>query len=82
MTTTGTIEHGRIVLAAPLDLPDGMAVEVSLRPLGGFWEKPSLEELARRQDISAPTSPADVAGDWPEEDSLDEFLAQVREGRA
>jgi hypothetical protein len=83
MTVMGKIEHGRIVLAIPLDLPDGTKVEVDLHPLPGeFWSSTSLDDLAREQKVVKAGSSSDLAGDWPEDDSMDEFLASVREGRA
>jgi hypothetical protein len=82
MTVTGTVENGQIILAAPLDLPNGTSVEVELRLISAeFWKGVPLDELAKRQGILAPPALADLAGDWPEEDSIDEFLASVREGR-
>ena len=81
MTLIGTIERGRIVLRDPLDLPDGTSVAVDLRPLpASFWEDRSLDQLAAEQAVTS-RSPADLAGDWPETDSIDDFLATVHQGR-
>jgi hypothetical protein len=48
---------------------------------GGFWEKLSLDELARRQGVGPVTDLDALAGDWPEGESVDDFLAMVREVR-
>jgi len=48
---------------------------------GDFWELRSIEQLAEMQQVRTASSPDDLAGDWPEEDSLDEFLASIQEAR-
>ncbi len=83
MTTTGTVEHGRIILARPLDMPDGTSVEIWLHPLPvGFWSSSSLAELAHQQEVPALSSAIELAGDWPDSDSVDDLIAAVHEGRA
>lgn len=67
-----TLDHLEILDQAPVEAP---------QPAGAFWSPSSIEELARIQQVRATTSPDDLAGDWPEEDSLDEFLASVQEAR-
>lgn len=82
MTMTGTIRDGRIILAQPLDMPDGTNVEIWLHPLpAGFWNDSSLAELANQQHVPALTSTRDLSGDWPDTDSIDDFIAAVYEGR-
>lgn len=82
MRLTGRLEHGQILLAAPLDLPDGTSVEVELRLVSPeFWRGVPLAEVASRQHVLLPPTLADLAGEWPEDDSIDEFLATVHEGR-
>jgi len=47
-----------------------------------FWELPSLEELARRQGVSAPASAEDMLGGWPDDeldDAFEEMVASWRE---
>jgi len=46
-----------------------------------FWNGASIEELARQQGVQPLRCTDDLAIDWPEEDSLDEFSALVREVR-
>jgi plasmid stability protein len=49
---------------------------------GGFWEGVTIEQLAEAQQVRPALSPQELAGDWPEDESLDDFLAYVREARA
>lgn len=48
---------------------------------GGFWEKLSLEEMAARQAAMPVTDLDALAIDWPEGDSVDEFLDTIRRMR-
>lgn len=88
MEFRGIYEDGVVRPTGPVNLPEGTEVEFqpTVRPAakgssGDFWRVPTLEELAREQGVQKPVSPGDLRGDWPEEDSIDEFLRQVREGR-
>lgn len=47
----------------------------------GFWETPTIADLIEQQDTQRSASIEELAGDWPEDESLDEFLSAVREGR-
>jgi len=43
---------------------------------------PSAEELIAAQGLTFPRDPKELLGDfWPEEESIDDFLAAVREWR-
>jgi hypothetical protein len=45
-------------------------------------EHPSAEELIAAQGLTFPRDPRDLLGDfWPEEESIDDFLAAMREWR-
>jgi hypothetical protein len=46
-----------------------------------FWTEKSAVELAREQNVKPIQSADELAGDWPPEDSLDEFLRFIREVR-
>lgn len=82
MTYRGYIKNGVAVLDAPLNLPDGTPVEVQVRRVDAdFWQNKTIEELAREQGVKPARTLDDLAGDWPPEDSIDEFLAMVREVR-
>lgn len=47
----------------------------------GFWDAPTLDELAERQGVRGAAEIDELAGDWPEDEDLDAFLDMVREGR-
>jgi hypothetical protein len=81
MTYRGHIKNGVAVLDNPGELPEGTAVVI--QPLGifGFQENLSIAQLLVRQEVRPVAELADLAGDWPEDESLDEFLSSVREGR-
>ena len=43
---------------------------------------PTIEELAAEQRVSFPKDPRELLGDfWPENESIDDFLAALREWR-
>jgi hypothetical protein len=43
---------------------------------------PSVEELVAAQGLTFPRDPEDLLGDfWPEEESIEDFLAALREWR-
>jgi len=82
MTYRGHIKNGVAVLDLPVTLPDGTRVRVEVEPAdSGFWGGKTVEELAREQDIQPIHNLADLAIDWPQEESVDQFLALVREVR-
>ena len=81
MTYRGHIKNGVAVLDEPADLPEGTPVVVQPVEAFGFQENLSIAQLVQRQQAPPVAEPADLAGDWPAEDSLDEFLSAVREGR-
>jgi hypothetical protein len=82
MTYRGHIKNGVAVLDTPVNLPDGTPVRVEVDSSDSeFWNDKTVEELAQEQGV-VPTNGLDgLAMDWPEEDSLDEFLALIREVR-
>jgi hypothetical protein len=45
---------------------------------GRFGESLGIEELARRQGTIQATNPADLACDWPDDESVDDFLELIR----
>jgi hypothetical protein len=82
MTYHGRIKNGVAVLDTPVTLPDGTRVRVEVEPASSeFWSGKTVEELAREQGVQPIDNLADLAIDWPAEESLDEFLALVREVR-
>ena len=46
-----------------------------------FWAPINLDLEAKRQGIKPVQNYEDIAGGWPEDESFDEFLAAIREGR-
>jgi hypothetical protein len=46
-----------------------------------FWSGPTVDELAAEQGVAAVEDLDALAGDWPKEDSLDEFLESLRRVR-
>lgn len=75
MTYRGHVEKGSVVVDEPLPLPDGTPVVVERVPTapGEFWQSYTLEELALRQGVSAPTTFDDLLGGWPVEERNDNF---------
>lgn len=81
MTMTGKISQGKIELSQPVNLPEGTEVQVEVTPVESLWANLSAEELARRQNVRPIQSLDDLAGDWPSDDSIDDFLQMIREVR-
>ena len=82
MTYRAHIKNGVAVIDTAVLLPDGTPVEVVVEDArSAFWHGASVEELARQQGVQPLRRTDDLAIDWPEEDSLDEFSALVREVR-
>lgn len=83
MNFTGHVEKGRIVLDAPLPLPDGTPVLVE--PLTttptDFWQSHSLDDLAEQQGVSTPRSFGDLLGGWPTDELDDDFEKAFLEWR-
>jgi hypothetical protein len=82
MTYRGHIRNGVAVLDSPVALPDGTPVRVEVdRADSEFWRAKSVDELARDQGVTPLRDANDLSGDWPDEDSIDEFLGFLREVR-
>lgn len=82
MTYRGQIKNGVAVLDTPITLPDGTRVRVEIEPPGSdFWNGKTVEELANEQGTRPINNVADLAIDWPEDESVEELLALVREVR-
>ena len=66
-----------VVLDQPLPLPDGTPVRVDGNgsSAGLLGARASLDELARRQGVSAAGSLEDLLGGWPADELNDEFEA-------
>jgi len=82
MTYRGCIKNGVAVLDTRVALPDGTRVRVEVEPADlGFWDAKTIEQLALEQGVGSVSNVSKLAMDWPEEDSVDEFLALVHEVR-
>jgi len=81
MTYRGHIRNGVAVPDEPADLPEGTPVVIQPVESFAFEDNLSIAQLLERQRVRPVTQLADLAGDWPADDSLDEFLSAVREGR-
>jgi hypothetical protein len=82
MTYHGHIKNGVAVLQGSVALPDGTPVRIEVDRLGAdFWEGKRAEQLAREQGVAPCADPTDLTGDWPAEESVDDFLALIRRSR-
>jgi hypothetical protein len=83
MTYRGHIKNGVAVLDTSVGLPDGTAVRVEVeRADPVFWQNKTIQQLIDEQGIKPCTNPADLAGDWPPDESVDDFLALIKRSRA
>ncbi|HEY8669090.1 MAG TPA: hypothetical protein VIL86_20745 [Tepidisphaeraceae bacterium] len=81
MTYLGRIQNGVAVLEKGAELPEGTSVLIQPAEPSEFWRGLSIDELAAQQHVVHPKTPAELVGDWPEQDSIEEFLQSLREGR-
>jgi len=82
MTYPGRIKNGVAVFDLPVALPEGTRVRVEVEPVGSdFWANKSIEQLATEQGVQPIKNISSLAIEWPEDESVDEFLALVREVR-
>jgi len=82
MTYKGHIKNGVAVPDTPVTLLDGTPVRIEVERIDSeFWQNKSIEELAREQGVEPCIDPADLAGDWPADESIDEFLALIKRSR-
>lgn len=70
---TGKLESIHLTSVSPLDPLSADA--------GSFVRGWSLEQLARLQGVDPLRDPAVLAGGWPEDDDVDEALAEIYRGR-
>jgi hypothetical protein len=82
MTYRGHIRNGVAVIDTAVTLPEGTQVRIEVeQAASAFWENKNAAELAREQGVSPIENSDALAGDWPAEDSVDDFLAFLREAR-
>jgi hypothetical protein len=80
MSFEGHVENGMVVLDQPLPFPDGTPVRVEPIAItsGSFWQSMSIDELAKQQGVTVPTSVDELFGGWPA-DELDDHFGQTLE---
>jgi len=97
MEYKGVVERGLIRPFDPIALPDGTEVTfrkaangpatrsrsapASLPSADPFWRGYSIDQLTDEQNVIPAASLDDLAGEWPEEDDIEEFLHSIREWR-
>ncbi len=92
MDFRGKFDHGVVRPTEPVTLPEGTEVECravaptndsTVNPLGrdGFWRSRSIEELGQEQQAPLHNTPADLRGDWPGDEEIDEFLQFLNKAR-
>jgi len=84
----GVFDHGVVRPSEPVAIPDG--TEVQCRSVSGladatdssaFWREPTLESLALAQQVKPIRSLGDLKGDWPDDESIDDFLDALKKWR-
>ncbi|MCE9590728.1 MAG: hypothetical protein K8S99_09415 [Planctomycetes bacterium] len=81
-TIRGYIMNGVVVLDESVNLPDGTPILIEVERVdASFWRDKSAVELAREQNVHPCVDPADLAGDWPADESVDDFLAMIKRSR-
>jgi len=82
MSYRGHIKNGVAVLDEPVQLPDGTPVRVEVERMDAdFWQGKSVQQLACEQGVAPCADPAELGGAWPDDESIDDFLAFIREAR-
>ncbi|MGA2233517.1 MAG: hypothetical protein ABSH22_21640 [Tepidisphaeraceae bacterium] len=82
MAYRGRVKNGVVVLDSPVALPDGTRVRVEVETAQpDFRIGKSVEELAREQGVKPVSDLSKLTIAWPEDESVNEFLALVREVR-
>lgn len=92
MDFRGIFNHGVIRPTEPVTLPEGTVVDCHPVATGngstssgklpdGFWTSKSIEQLAKEQKTIPTTSIKDLRGDWPPDESIDDFLEFLSKGR-
>lgn len=88
MEFQGVFDGGVVRPTEPVELPPGTPVEFhcidsrrAAVPSHEFWNGGDLSHVTKNASANHPRSVADLRGDWPADDSLDEFLAELRRMR-
>lgn len=62
-------------------LPELEQALPAMRPSPDFWHSADLNTLAEEQSVYAVDNYQSLLGGWPAEESIDDFIAAVREER-
>ena len=83
MIFRGQIKNGVAVFEGSTQIPDGTPVLVEVETPGAdrFWQSRSIEDLAGEQGVQPIKRIEELRRDWPADESIDEFLAFIREAR-
>lgn len=82
MTYRGYIRNGVAVLDGSTNLPEGTPVRIEVdNAASDFSQIKTVDELAAERGVKPVNSLEELAIDWPEDDSIDEFLTLIREVR-
>ncbi|MBX3383078.1 MAG: hypothetical protein KF864_06170 [Phycisphaeraceae bacterium] len=85
VAATGTVASGTVIQPHAIRLDRLEVLDPSPLETPGdgveFWEKPTVLQLAERQGVQPPASLDDLAGHWPDDDNIDDFLDTVRQSR-
>ena len=81
MVFEGHVENGVVVFETPLPLPDGTPVRVESLAAPGFWQSPSIDDLARQQGVPALSTFEELLGGWPADEVDDDFESCVHAWR-
>lgn len=83
MIYRGKMLNGVAVPDVPASVPDGTPVEIDVSESASeFWQNKTFEAFTFEHAVQPVGSLEELAGDWPEEDSVDELFALVREVRS
>lgn len=76
-------EDGVLKPEVPVNMPEGTRGIARVRTVEpgdkSFWVHLSAEEHMKRQAPLPVTRPTDLMGDWPADESIDEFLRSIEE---
>jgi hypothetical protein len=79
MSYRGHIKNGVAVLDTAVDLPDGTPVRIEVVETNGqFFQNKTVDELAAEQHVHPIAGLEALAGNWPDNDSVDELLVLLR----
>ncbi|HVA49506.1 MAG TPA: hypothetical protein VNH11_24280 [Pirellulales bacterium] len=81
MVFEGHVENGGVVFQNPLPLPDGTPVRGESLAVPGFWQSPSIDDLARQQGVPALSTLEELLGGWPADEADDDFESCVHAWR-